>query len=359
MCHSHVSWYVVGAQCVVVFCTLLLFVWNIHASYFMSVVCQACSGVISVAFYDYECFRGFGLISITAGAMVATVAGLRSSPVVYDYQVLVAPPVIFSVRPLRGPTVGGTVLEVGGSGLGTEATVLLIARDAAGMPTGVRLECRWRGVPGMSCTNAAILCVSPPSDGIADSYDIVVETDGLVSRFLGGVWSYDAPVIASVQPRVLAACPPHGANLTVAGANFGVVPGVVTVGGVPTVCHDWSDNTVTCVAPAGALRAPLCVIAASGKASPAVSISYVAPVVTGVSVILAPTRGGMTVEVAGAGFGVPSLSVAVWLVQSQGIQNNGSLGRAPWDISGSQQCHLTRCRSALVPCGREPGWAGQ
>jgi hypothetical protein len=95
-----------------------------------------------------------------AGALVVTVAGQASATYDYRYQLLVSPPVIESVAPLRGPTPGGTPVLFTGSLFSTNAVVHFVERDAAGALTGRRSECEWRDVPGMYCTDTELRWVS-------------------------------------------------------------------------------------------------------------------------------------------------------------------------------------------------------
>ena len=281
---------------------------------------------------------------------MVTVAGQSSTAVQYDYQALVAPPVVAAVRTLSGSLAGGTLVELEGTGFGTNATVFLFARDRQGVLTGDRLECVWRGIPGVSCTNDVIRCLSPPADGAVAAYDIVVETDGLLTTYAGGKWSYFSPNIATLSPSSVPASPPHGTNLSIVGTNFGSVAGAVTVGGSPAVCPWWTDSVLTCVAPPGASRYAVQVLAASGKGSVTKHLTYRPPVVTGVSLTHVPTRGGVLLTVLGAGFGSPVLPVSVWLVQGSSVNGaprsasrvgDAQEGTAPWELRGSVLCPVT------------------
>jgi hypothetical protein len=93
---------------------------------------------------------------VCAGLIHVSVAGIASLlGASYDYQVLIRPPRIDSVVPLVGHVPGGDEVTLTGSGFG-DASVYFVERRVDLTVTGVRGECVWRGIPGMSCNDTFI-----------------------------------------------------------------------------------------------------------------------------------------------------------------------------------------------------------
>ena len=120
--------------------------------------------------------------------------------------------------------------------------------------------------------------MSPPATGVGVSYHIIVAVSGSPTVFALGVWVYDPPRIDDVSPLVLR--PDPNATLTIAGYNFGVVPGVVTVADTAAPCGVWTNEQLQCAAPRGVVASAVVrVFAASGSgsdatASPTVQYRY-------------------------------------------------------------------------------------
>ena len=82
----------------------------------------------------------------------------------YNYVDLIQPPVVTKVYPLSGPTAGGTVVTITGSGYGSVAVVSFEELAANGSLTGVQRECTWlpTELPGTSCNDSVVMCVLGP-----------------------------------------------------------------------------------------------------------------------------------------------------------------------------------------------------
>ncbi len=263
-----------------------------------------------------------------------TVSGIVSTQqMAYDFNSLSSPPFIGAVKPMTGPAAGGTVVTVLGEAFGDLAVVTFAERDAVGAPTGRRQECMWREVPGMSCNNTVIQCLSPALQSAGLSFEVVVTALRGSASYPMGRWRYDDPVLDAVLPRVLPPQADSGINLTMTGRNFGGVPGAVTVGSRTLTCPMWTDGAIVCVPPPGAAAvANVTITAASGQASSiggtATQLSYRPPAVTSVDpeVGVSSTLGGGVLRVTGLDFGHP-LPVSAWLVRRSGMPG------PPWNFT--------------------------
>jgi hypothetical protein len=292
------------------------------------------------------------------------VAGIVSdTPVLYSYNSLSSPPLILTVTPLSGPTAGGTVVTVRGEAFSDLATAFFAERDSGGTLTGLRQECEWRGVPGMSCNNTVIQCRSPALLSAGVSFDVLVSTLRASAVYSVVRWRYDGPVVHAVAPSVLPPRPDSDANVTVSGRNFGGMPGAVAVGPRTLLCPTWTDGVIVCAPPPGvAAVANVTVITAAGQASAVIGnhtrLSHRPPMVTSVEteVGLSGTLGGGVLRVTGLDFGYP-LPVSAWLVR------RSSMPAPPWIPAGDvQECQLLpdtltpTALSCVVPPGTGIGW---
>jgi hypothetical protein len=262
---------------------------------------------------------------------------------------------------------GGTVLTLAGTLLNRNALVEFLERDAAGVVTGARAECAWRGVPGMDCNDTVVTCVAPPCAGAGRYFDVTLSVGGVPAAFLGFRFEYDPPVVAWVQPNVLAPHPgPLTPNLTIVGANFGFVGGRVTLGRRALACPVWTNTRLVCAPVPGVVAGHVVVSAASTQTSaptPVSRVQFEAPVVVEVRSgagdpspgeasqpsaphgVTSGTRGGVLLVVVGASFAVPVLPMALWLVKGGGGPSLPQAGAAwpPTDVQGA----LLRCPLVL------------
>ena len=138
-------------------------------------------------------------------SVVVTVGGLsNSNPPLFSYQ----PPLISSLNPANGPTLGGGVLTVYGSNFGLSATVTFVG--SAGAPH--YLTCAPYGL-GQSHTQ--IQCTIPPFQGTA--IPVYVNVSGQLSA--SRPYSYNPPVISAISP--LTGPTQGGVAVTLTGSNFG------------------------------------------------------------------------------------------------------------------------------------------
>ncbi len=90
---------------------------------------------------------------------MVSVAGVPSRAAFpYAFQRATAAAVINLVAPDSGPVLGGSVVLLTGELFTDNATVIFVERSFGGTLTGIRAECRWRGVPGMYCSDTMIRC---------------------------------------------------------------------------------------------------------------------------------------------------------------------------------------------------------
>ncbi|MBT0770667.1 IPT/TIG domain-containing protein [Kineosporia sp. J2-2] len=215
--------------------------------------------------------------------VVVTTPGGGSAPGRFTY---VPVPLVVTLDPSAGPTEGGTVLTVGGSGLaGGTVTV-------DGVP-----------VTPDSASDTAIVIRTPAHP--AGPVDVVVTTVGGTSR---GTFTYVAPRSAPVLSSVTPASGPEagGTTVTLTGVRLTGATSVLfgTVGASFTVVD---DATITATVPAGSAGpVPVSVITPDGTSSGTVTYVYVAqavaPTVTAVTPAVGPVAGGTRVTVTGSGF---------------------------------------------------------
>ena len=97
--------------------------------------------------------------------MLVVVAGQASTgSQSYNYVELIQPPSVTTVSPLSGPTAGGTIVTITGSGYGSIAVVMFEELTADGGTTGVQRECTWSSteLPGTTCNDSTIMYVRRP-----------------------------------------------------------------------------------------------------------------------------------------------------------------------------------------------------
>ncbi len=200
----------------------------------------------------------------------------------------VSAPLVTSVSPTTGPTVGGTLVTITGTHL-TGATAVMIG-----------------GAPVSSFTvhsNTAITATTPAGD--AGAADVVVTTPYGNSGDSGtGDFTYvGGPVVTSVSPATgpLAG----GTRVTVHGTSFTNTTGV-SFGGTPATFTQTTATILTAVSPAGSEGAvDITVTTAEGQSATgrADLFAYVdAPVVASISPSLGSTHGDSVVTVTGTGF---------------------------------------------------------
>ena len=158
-------------------------------------------------------------------------------------------------------------------------------------------------------------CVSPPGQGRSVQIRVII---GFVpSPRSDLVWNYFSPTVMSVTPKLLPVL--GGAQLNISGIDFGL-NGTVHVGSHSCAVLEWSHVFIRCMSPGGASPATGITVTAglqSNTLSGLISVESVdrvafeRPVVLGVNVTLLSSTGSEVVQVLGANFGTPLVSV--WL----------------------------------------------
>ncbi|MBO7746880.1 IPT/TIG domain-containing protein [Paenibacillus sp. MWE-103] len=221
----------------------------------------------------------------TAGAVdvtVTTIGGTATAAAGYTY---VAAPTIASVSPSAGPTVGGTIVTIAGTGF-TGATAVTFGGTAA---TGFTLV-----------SNTQIVATAPA--GSAGSANVAVTTIGGTGTKAAGYTYVAAPTIASVSPS--AGPTAGGTSVTITGTGFTGAT-AVTFGGMPAISFAvFSDTMIVATSPAAAPgSANLAVTTSGGTGTKAGGFTYVGvPSITSISPAAGPDSGGNIVTISGSGF---------------------------------------------------------
>ncbi|MCL5289261.1 MAG: IPT/TIG domain-containing protein [Acidobacteria bacterium] len=197
-------------------------------------------------------------------------------------------PTVISVSPTSGPTGGGTVVQISGTGFLPGATVTFGATAA----TAVTVS-----------SSTSILATSPA--GAAGAVNVnVTNTDNQVGTLAGGFTYTAAPVVSSVSPS--SGPTAGGTTVTITGANF-VVGATVDFGlnaGTGVVVN--SATSITAVTPAGAAGSVTVTVTnpSSQSGSLALGFSYTppAPTVTSVNPTNGRAAGGTLVTITGTNF---------------------------------------------------------
>lgn len=181
--------------------------------------------------------------------------GAVSPPTTYTFHAAPAP-TIASVSPGTGPTAGGTLLTVSGTGFADGAEVVV-----GGVPLTAQLDAAQGIVLPIVRSGTEIVGVTPP--GVAGPADVVVvNPDGATATATAG-FAYDGPPAAaldSITPAVGTSA--GGLPVTLTGSNF-AAGSVVTFGNgactppSPPACNVRASDVVvtptsiTAVTPAG------------------------------------------------------------------------------------------------------------
>jgi hypothetical protein len=222
-----------------------------------------------------------------AQVVVTTPGGTVTAGAAFTYD---PAPTLDSVVPGAGPTNGGNLLQLLGTGFVNNATQIRIS--------------------GTNCTLVQHIqdtenrCVAPP--GTAGNKTVVVSTPGGIA--LGSYTYDDAPTVTSLKPP---AGPVNGGTvLKLEGSNF-VAPINVTVGGRP--CSSLvvtSEKAASCVTPTGTAGiADVVVTTPGGTATGSFTYDDV-PSISTVTPDQGPVAGGTTITLSGSGF-VPGTGVSV------------------------------------------------
>ncbi|MBI5066834.1 MAG: IPT/TIG domain-containing protein [Deltaproteobacteria bacterium] len=204
----------------------------------------------------------------------------------YAYQAAPLPPPILSgIAPASGPSAGGTVVSLSGSGFQAGATVIVGGSSA----------------PVTSITSTALTAVAPAH--AAGAVDVAVQNPDGQSATLAGAFQYLAPpAIAAVTPGSGPTAGGTGVILTGTGFAAGAT---VAFGGVPAAVTASSTTSITAVAPAHAAGpVDVAVQNPDGQASvrPAAFTYLPPPRLLAIAPASGPDAGGTSVSLSGTGF---------------------------------------------------------
>ncbi|RYG40745.1 hypothetical protein EON68_03865, partial [archaeon] len=207
-----------------------------------------------------------------------------------------APPVLSSLRMLPGAarlltSIGAPLTRVPTLGMALQIVGTNLGSPDVGAPMLVMDN---NAVLNITFQNHTLIVVRiPAGDGV----------DHTLRYFVGNQWSptfmldYAPPSVTDVTPR---RGPTLGGTLiTLRGANFGVTPPVITLGGLPctvaaSVTPSAGHDTLTCTTSAGQGTGHVAQVSVSGQASvmnASIAFSYNAPRVDSVSPSGGPTSG--------------------------------------------------------------------
>ncbi len=196
-------------------------------------------------------------------------------------------PALTSITPSSGPTKGGNILRLQGTGLAPGSVALVGSRSAT----------------VLSALGSEMYVLCPAGDG--SNLQVVVIAGGMTSNAIA--YSYDAPSVCSVTPA--AGATSGGTIITIRGENFGVSPSI-TIGGSPSVPTFLSHNQILCALPAGVGANLPVLVSAGGQSSSPGRFDYSPPSIVGITPQSVPTSGAL-ITITGQNFGASSPLVFV------------------------------------------------
>ncbi|MGX1747959.1 IPT/TIG domain-containing protein [Brevundimonas sp. NPDC055320] len=199
-----------------------------------------------------------------------------------------AAPTVSSVTPKAGPTAGGALVSISGSGF-------LLAQPTGAVKIGAT------NATYTIQSDTRIRATTPAN--AAGTYDITVTTpSGTSATSSADQYTYVAPpTVSSISPA--AGPTTAGTKVTIIGTNFTHATGV-TFGEKSALGYAVnSDTQITATAPAGTGTVDIRVTTAGGAVSAADQYTYVAaPTVTSISPATGLAAGGTTVTITGTNF---------------------------------------------------------
>ncbi|MFE3887705.1 beta strand repeat-containing protein [Streptomyces lydicus] len=217
---------------------------------------------------------GTGTVQVT----VTAPTGTSTQNVFFTYT---PAPVLTTLTPTSGPTAGGNVVTINGTGLSGASSV------------------KFGSSSGVIVTNTATqITVIAPAGGVG-SVNVTVTTAGGTSNGLPYTYvAVPAPVLSSLSP---ASGPTAGGNVvTINGANLSGASSVL-FGGSPATVLTNTATQITVSAPAGVGAVSVTVTTAGGTSN-GLAYTYVAapvPVLSSLSPASGPTAGGNVVTING------------------------------------------------------------
>jgi M6 family metalloprotease-like protein len=213
-------------------------------------------------------------------------------------------PTVSAVSPAAGPTTGGTLFTVTGTGFAAGQSSVTVG--------GV-------GASSVDVTSSTTLTAVTPSRP-AGPADVGVTTPGGSSSLPAAFTYYGPPVLSSVSPSSGPAT--GGSVLSISGSDFVAGATNVTVGGVAAAgVNVVSPTLLTAVSPGGtAGSAPVQVFTPAGPSLHTPLFTYVdVPAIAAVSPQSGPAEGGTVLTVTGTGFVVGATTVTVGGVPASSV----------------------------------------
>jgi hypothetical protein len=230
-----------------------------------------------------------------------TVGGQTSSAVnSFSYNA----PVIASISPAAGPTLGGVPITIYGENFGPAGSAKINFQGASLTPS--------------TSSDGQLVFDLPPGGG-AD-HEVTVIAGGQTSNVK--LFTYSAPFITTIQGPPP---PTTGSKITIVGSNF-AAPLQVTVG--QAVCSDpqVTSNGLTCDLAAGEGVNLDVQVTAAGQLSNIRKLSYAAPTVTQVVPDHGPPSGTLPITIYGSNFGLsPTVRIGGLLATLNGPPSHTKL----------------------------------
>ncbi|MGE3423024.1 MAG: IPT/TIG domain-containing protein [Dehalococcoidia bacterium] len=198
-------------------------------------------------------------------------------------------PLINSIDPAHGPSSGGSVVTIRGTGFAAGASV------------------KFGDIPAFSSVVSAteITATAPPGSGIVQ---ISVTLNGTVSSpGPESLFSYDGPAVTSINP--IAGPPAGGTAIVIRGNNF-TTASVVSIGGivVPSVFVDPTTLTASTPPVTSPMAAHVRVTTGSGQSAESAADVFTytnGPIVDSINPDNGPTTGASIVVLTGKNFAAP------------------------------------------------------
>lgn len=192
--------------------------------------------------------------------VIVTASGQASAPVSADrftYTVAALAPTVAGISPASGPTTGGTIVTVSGTGFNTA-------------PGGTVIEFGATAASSVACLTTTTCTATAPSAALG-IVDVRVTANGLRSAVTAAdAFTYvtPPPAVGFVQPNTGTVA--GGTSVTITGTGFSSVPGATTVRFGPNSATGVTcSSTTVCAAtsPAGAVGAVDVVVTVNGVSS--------------------------------------------------------------------------------------------
>ncbi|WP_308492505.1 IPT/TIG domain-containing protein [Microbacterium terrisoli] len=217
--------------------------------------------------------------------VTVTTPGGTSGPGTFTFVAPPAAPVISSLTPTSGPTAGGTVVTITGTGF-TGATAVAFGTDAAATFTVV--------------SDTQVTATTPAH--AAGPVDVTVTAPGGTSG--PGTFTFvappAAPIIADLSPDQGPTA--GGTTVTVTGTGFTGATGVTFDGAPGTSFTVDSDTQITVTTPAGSPGpADVVVQSPNGDSAPGTFTFVAPPAISTIVPDQGPTAGGTVVMITGVG----------------------------------------------------------